>query len=148
MLLLLPAGAGALVRGRSVAGIRIGPRATALVIVAFSLSPALLLGGRGTRNAELNIRIPESERPLYEFLSGLPPDVLIAGWPGHAIDNVPYISARRILMSFETHLPFHEAYVRELRRRMTLLTDAYFATDVSPVLRLRDELGVTHLIVD
>jgi hypothetical protein len=35
-----------------------------------------------------------------------------------------------------------------MRRRMTALIDAYFASTSAPLLRLRDEFGVTHLVVD
>jgi hypothetical protein len=35
-----------------------------------------------------------------------------------------------------------------MRRRMEALIDAYFAADPTPLLRLRREFGVTHLLVN
>jgi hypothetical protein len=35
-----------------------------------------------------------------------------------------------------------------MRRRMQALIDAYFANDAVPLRRLREEFGVTHLLVD
>src|SRR4029450_5452837 len=51
-------------------------------------------------------------------------------------------------VTFETHQAFHENFVQEMRRRMSALIDAYFAHDQMPLRRLRDEFGVTHLLLD
>ncbi|MEE8156492.1 MAG: hypothetical protein V3T53_16170 [Phycisphaerales bacterium] len=39
-------------------------------------------------------------------------------------------------------------YTLEMRRRMTAIICAYFASGPGPLMKLRDEFGVTHLIVD
>jgi hypothetical protein len=104
----------------------------------------LPFGGRGSTDAGLNVNA-ESHRRLYDFLGGLPKDVLIAGWPTD-VDNVPYLSRRQAFVSFELHQTLHQGYADEMRRRMRVLIDAYFATDQRALLRLRDEFGVTHLI--
>jgi hypothetical protein len=73
---------------------------------------------------------------------------MIAGWPGDVVDNIPYVAARKILIGYETHLVFHRLDAEEMRRRLGALIDAYFASDVAPLRRLRDGLGATHLLVD
>jgi hypothetical protein len=85
---------------------------------------------------------------LYQFLAALPPDALVAGWPADVINNVPYLSHHRALVTFETHQAFHEAFVQEMRRRMRALIDATFAQDAAPLRHLRDAFGVTHLLFD
>jgi hypothetical protein len=51
-------------------------------------------------------------------------------------------------MTVETHQVFHEGYTLEMRRRMDAIINAYFATSLEPIVRLRDEFGVTHLLVE
>jgi hypothetical protein len=128
--------------------LRASPLARAAVVIGAMVLLLLFLGGRGSGHAGIGVTIAEADRPLYGFLARLPPDAMIAGWPGEAIENVPYLSGRRILLSFEVHQAFHKAYADEMRRRMDALIDAYFATDVTPLLRLHRELGVTHLLVN
>src|SRR6185503_8910003 len=85
--------------------------------------------------------------------AALPPGALLAGWPalvgtGAVVENVPYLTARRALLTAETHVVFHEAYALEMRRRMRALIDAYFATDAAPLHALRARFHVTHLVID
>ena len=42
----------------------------------------------------------------------------------------------------------HEKFLLGMRQRMDAVFDAYLSTDGAPLLRLRDEFGVTHVIVD
>jgi hypothetical protein len=142
LVLLIPAAGaaiGARLSGRRFAAF--GEAAGVIVMAAIVLLP---FGGRGSTDAGLNTDA-ESQRPLYDFLRGLPKDVLIAGWPTD-VDNVPYVSRRQVFISYELHQVLHQGYADEMRRRMRALIDAYFATDQSALVRLRDEFGVTHLI--
>jgi hypothetical protein len=108
----------------------------------------LLLGGRGSKNAGFTVNISETQKGLYTFLSTLPPDVLIAGWPDNKMSPVPYLTGRRVLATYETHVAFHEAYTQEMRRRLTSLIDAYFTSSPASLLRLREEFAVTHLVIN
>ncbi len=105
-----------------------------------------LVGGRGSETAGLTVRI-DPKAKLYPFLATLPADALIAGWP-QTMDSVPYLSARQALVTMECHVAFNAGYVEEMRRRMRAILDAYLATDRAPLARLRDDLHVTHLLVD
>ena len=140
--LLIPAAGAAI--GAQLSGRRLsalGQRIGAIVLAAMVLLP---FGGRGSTDVGLNTDA-ESQRRLYDFLGQLPKDVLIAGWPTD-VDNVSYLSRRQVLISYELHLIWHQGCTDEMRRRMRALIDAYFATDPGPLVRLRDEFGVTHLI--
>jgi hypothetical protein len=107
----------------------------------------IFLGGRIGSNTGLTVQVSGRER-IYPFIATLPETALIAGWPQGVMDNVPYLSRRQILLSWETHQAFHTRYADEMRRRMGALIDAIFAVDEGPLISLRDTFHVTHLIVD
>ncbi len=120
-------------------------RCTAVLLMTAAC--LLLLGGRGGGDAGLNINLTRN-RAIYEYISLLPEDVVLAGWPTGVIENLPYLCRRKVLITREIHNTLHKGYVNEMRRLISALIDAYFAADSSPLLRLRDEFGVTHLLVD
>jgi hypothetical protein len=142
---MIPVGAYWLVAGRETGRLRRNVASAAAITV--SVLTVLLVGSRGPTQSGLPVVITAPQMALYDFLATLPADALVAGWP-ESMDNVPYVTGRRVLLSRELHLPFHAAYVRELRARMQALMDAYFATDIEPVIRLRDGYGVTHLVIE
>jgi hypothetical protein len=110
---------------------------------------ALLLscfGASGSHNAGM-YRFAEPGDPLLAAIADLPKDALVAGWPRGTIENVPYLTRRQVFLSEELHKASHSGFVEESRRRMRALLDAYFATSADPLRRLRDEFGVTHLVV-
>jgi hypothetical protein len=117
----------------------------ASVALAFCLLLLAAVGGRGSSRAGLNVELGNSS--LYEAISKLPADALIAGWPRGAIENVPYASRRTALLTYETHQAFHQRYADEMRQRMRAIIDATLATSNEPLLRLRNEHGVTHILV-
>ncbi len=104
------------------------------------------LGGRGSPDAGLNVVVTEDERAITAAITALPKSALVAGWPT-TLDSMPYLARRAALLTFETHLPYHRRFAELCRQRMEALIDAYFATSLEPLLRLRDRLGVTHLLV-
>ena len=116
-------------------------------ILAICLASLLGLGGRGNPDIGYTVRV-DPKNTIYRFLASLPNDAVIAGWPYGLLDNVPYLSQRRTLITFENHAVFHQEFVKEMRRRMIALIEAYFATDLPPLTRLRKDFGVTHLVLD
>ena len=118
-----------------------------LVVAIFCAVALLFLGSRGSPNTGLGIRVDIAD-PLYEFVGALPADSLIAGWPAGVLDNVPYVARRQAFATYETHQAFHTRYTLEMRRRVDAVIDAYFATTPEPLVRLRREFGVTHLLID
>ena len=48
----------------------------------------------------------------------------------------------------ETHQAFHSKYVLEMRERFQLFLNAYFSENQKDVELLRDEEGVTHMIIN
>jgi hypothetical protein len=122
------------------------PRVRSACVLAAGAAVLLAAGGKPAARAGLTARATADD-PLLQFLDGLPADAYIAGWP-NAMAPVPYLCARPVYVSYETHLPYRAGYALEMRRRMGLLIDAYFSPSVEPLLRLRDEEGITHFVVD
>jgi hypothetical protein len=115
------------------------------VTFVFCLFVLVTLGGRGDQRRGFSVNTGNA--PLYDVIAELPVDAVIAGWPHTAIENVPYASRRAALLTFETHQAFHKQYADVMRTRMRALIDATLATSNEPLLRLRDEHGVTHMLV-
>ncbi len=106
-----------------------------------------LLGGRGGGADSLSVDATP-QRALYAAVAGLPKDTVVAGWPAGVMDNIPWMTRRSVLLNRESHEALHQAYADEMRRRMDVLTDAYFAADLESLRRLRDEFRVTHLLLE
>jgi hypothetical protein len=113
---------------------------------AFILLVLVTLGGRGSDRAGLDVDARRNA-PLHDAIAELPVDAVVAGWPYTAIENVPYVSRRSALLTFETHQAFHKQYADEMRKRMRALVDATLATSDEPLVRLREGHGVTHMLV-
>ncbi len=116
--------------------------------LAWNVFVLLVLGARGTSWAGLTVLVPPAERPLYASIAQLPKTSVVAGWPGLAIDNVPYLSRRTAFVTRETHMPFHRRYTELMRTRMRAFVAAYYASDPEPLIALHRRHGVTHLVVD
>jgi len=87
-------------------------------------------------------------KPLADVITALPKDVLIAGWPAAEIRNVEYVTRRNVFFNAETHHVVHLTYMKIMRERMNAMFNAYLSVDAAPLVRLRQEFGVTHLLVD
>jgi hypothetical protein len=111
----------------------------------FCLVVLVTLGGRGSDKEGL--RGEARNDPLYDAIGDLSADAVVAGWPQTAIENVPYMSRRVALLTYETHQAFHKQYADVMRERMRALIDATLATSNEPLIRLRDGHGVTHMLV-
>lgn len=96
----------------------------------------------------LSVRIPKEDVAIYSFIEELPDDAFIAGLPTGIIENVPYLSRKRILYSHETHMVFHEQYILTMRQRLSDLLKALQAPNLAPLILLRDEYHVTHLVIE
>jgi hypothetical protein len=107
----------------------------------------LVLGGRPYEEGYY-VKIGASQRQALNFISELPKTALMGGWPTGIMNNIPLFSRRRVLLSGETHLAFHEGYVRDMRLKAEALIDAWFSTNSEALQSLRDRYGVTHFVVE
>ncbi len=107
-----------------------------------------LFGSRGTSFVGVEVVIPEPERPLYAHLAQLPKNSLIAGWPTGPVENVPYLSRRRVLTAHQLQMPFHALFTETVRDRVRAVIAAELAPGPEPACRLLTHFGVTHFLVD
>ena len=115
-----------------------------LAIVCFYL---MVFGGTG--NAKLlEFSVEKSSRPLFDAIAALPNDVVIAGWPLGHMQKVEYVTRRNVFVTADLHQLLHLAFVKAMHERMDALFEAYLSTDAAPLHRLRQEFGVTHLLVE
>jgi hypothetical protein len=117
----------------------------ALAVTVFVL--LFVLGSHVSPKVGTTVNL-QKNKVMFQAIAKLPPDVLVAGWPRGPTESVPYAARRRALLTMEVHQAFHDDYLLEMRRRMRAIIDAYFATSPEPIVRLRDELGVTHLLIN
>jgi hypothetical protein len=143
---LLPACAVALASGVKLASERQAAVGRSVAVAAMALLVLVPFGGFGDGSKGLDLVVRDRDKPLYAFLAKLPKESLIGGWP-EDLNNVPYVSRRRPVITYEVHQAFHKDFTDEMRRRMRLTIDALYAPDLGPIVRLRDELKVTHLVV-
>lgn len=145
IVILFPAALHAL--AGSIPFLRDKPWRISTLIVSVVAVFLLLLGGKGNGGLGYTVRILGGTN-LFSFISKLPPDSMIAGWPLGMIDNVSYISKRKTYLNHETHQATQKKYALEMRRRMNALIDVFFALDSKPLQTLRDQDHVDYLIID
>jgi hypothetical protein len=135
-------------------------RAQALVLLA-AVGPYLLIfsawridpGGPAKvtmselSSAGLQRQGGDGHAAAYAYLAEqIPIGTLVAGWPTD-LDDVPYLTGRRALATRETHQAFHRRYAELMRKRVRATIDALYDKDSAALVRLRDEFGVTHVVV-
>ncbi len=129
-------------------GRRLGkPSAGSVLSVGLCVACLVLLMPRGSSDAGFTVKSLET-LPIFDAVAELPTSSVIAGWPRGVVNHVPYLTGRSVLITYEVHQVFHKAYALEMRRRMKAVTEAIFAHDFQPIQTLRDDFGVTHLILD
>ena len=92
--------------------------------------------------------IAQPSRPLLVAIAALPKDSLITGWPYGEMKNIEYVTRRNAFLTAELHQVLHLGFIEIMRQRMDAVFDAYLSVDAAPLRRLRDQFGVTHLLVE
>ncbi|MBF0193194.1 MAG: hypothetical protein HQL71_01500 [Magnetococcales bacterium] len=116
-------------------------------IISLTIFCLLFLGGKAHRKQHGYDKNLSVYQTYYDQLKTLPKDAVIADWPKGRIESVTILTQRQAFIWKETHLPFNEIYVLNMRKRMFALIDAYFADSIAPLIKLRDEFGVDYLII-
>jgi hypothetical protein len=123
-------------------------RIAAATVLAVATLVLVTLGPGGPLGRRPSYTLRKPEKSLYEALGKLPKDAVVAGWPVGAMNTIALATRRTPFLTRETHYPYHTEMTLLMRKRMRALIAAYFATDVAPLRRLRDEFGVTHLLLE
>lgn len=83
---------------------------------------------------------------LYDFLSTLPKDVLIAGHPG-CMDSIPTLSKRKVLVMEELSLPYYPNFYNVIKKRTIDFFDVYYGTSSEEFYKFCSKYKVTHFVV-
>lgn len=124
------------------------PRLRACTFLAIIGVYLVAFGGRGNVELETGSMVAKSSQPLLAAIAALPKDSLIAGWPYGEIKNIEYATRRNAFLTAQLHQVLHVEFVETMRQRMNAVFEAYFSVDAAPLRRLRDQFGVTHLLVE
>ncbi len=88
-----------------------------------------------------------NEPEIYDFISTLPKDALIAGYPKD-LDCVPLYSKRSVLINDELNIPFAKNYYEKVKERLTDLFVAYYSDKEEDVKELCSKYNITHILVN
>jgi len=128
--------------------LKAAPRLRNLTFLAIVGIYLVAFGGRGNVEIAKSTVVAKTARPLFDAIAALPKHIVIAGWPYGEIKNLEYLTRRNAFLTAELHQVLHLGFVETMRQRMDALFEAYFCVDAAPLRRLRDEFGVTHLLVE
>ncbi len=128
--------------------LKAAPRLRSLTFLAIVGVYLVAFGGRGNVEIAKSTVVAETSRPLLHAIAALPKHIVVAGWPYGEIKNLEYVTRRNAFLTAELHQVLHLGFVETMRQRMDALFEAYFCVDATPLYRLRDEFGVTHLLVE
>lgn len=117
------------------------------IIFLIAIFLTFSLGSKITANTGFNVN-ENDKKPVFEYISNLPENSLIAGYPKGIMDGVKYFSGKSFYMNYETSVPIHKKHMLEIRERAKKLFEAYYATDLRTLKNFAKETGVTHLVTD
>jgi len=95
-----------------------------------------------------NAVVEKPVRPLFDAIAALPKNSLIAGWPVGPLRKLEYVTRRNVFLTGDLHQVLHLNFMQAMRERMDAMFNAYLSVDEAPLRRLRQDFGVTHLIVE
>jgi MFS family permease len=107
----------------------------------------LLFGGRGNVDFSESV-VKKSAQPLFAAVAALPTDAVVAGWPLGELRKMEYVTRRNVFLTGDVHQVLYLDCLKKMRERMDAMFDAYLSTDAAPIARLKQEYGVTHLLVE
>ena len=83
---------------------------------------------------------------LYDFLSTLPKDAVIAGHPQDA-NEIPLFAKRKVFLTYELSLPLHHNYYNDIRNRTDDLFRLYYAGSASLIKKMCAAEHIDYLLV-
>lgn len=87
-----------------------------------------------------------TDKKLYDFLSGLPKNILVAGHPEN-MNYVPTYAKRKVFLVEEMLLPYFPKFYNEMKKRTYDFFDAYYAVSAEQVYAFCAKNGITHFVV-
>jgi len=112
---------------------------------------AVLLAFLGTYSSQTfgyEVRLGGGEQGIAAAMRRLPANALVAGWPEGFMDDLTIVAKRSAFITYQTYMPYNQKMTLEMRARADAVIDAYYAPDLAPLRRLRDEFRVTHFLIE
>jgi hypothetical protein len=119
-----------------------------LWVAGFGALFLALVGSQNSRTFGYDLRLRDGERGIASAIHALPPDAVIAGWPEGFMDDLPLRTQRAAFINYQMYMPYHRDMTLEMRARASAVIAAYYAPDLTPLRRLRDQFHVTHFLVE
>jgi hypothetical protein len=132
---------------KSINGLRLSSKRHGAAFLALIALYLLLFGGRGNV-AFSEPALKPSEKRLFDAIAKLPRETVIAGWPVGQLRKVEYVTRRNVFLTGDLHQVLHVTFLQAMRERMDAIFDAYLSAGPAPIMRLRNQFGVTHLVVE
>lgn len=118
-----------------------------LVAAALTAVPLLAVAGHGVQ-APKTWRDYGRDADLYVWLqTKTPKDALFAG-SFQIMDEVPLFGRRRVYQNWKLAHPYRLGYFDLVTERTRKMYAAFYARDITDVVRFGDETGVDYMIVD
>jgi len=92
-------------------------------------------------------QVSHTRQSLYEFISGLPRDVLLAGHP-RDMDEIPLFSHRKVLVTYELTNPHLVGYYSEIKERTSDFFGAYYSGNWSEIIEFCDKYKIDYLVIN
>jgi hypothetical protein len=92
-----------------------------LLVFCFPFMVKMLGNSLGGTNQEENAQ-------LYNFISALPKDILLAGHP-HDMDAIPLFTKRKVYLNFELSHPMYSKYYEMIKERTYKVFYIYYTSD-------------------
>ncbi len=83
---------------------------------------------------------------LYDFLSSLPKDSMIAGHPKE-MDEIPLLCKRKVFVQRELSLPYYKTYYEEISRRTNDFFKLYYSSDKDEIKSICHVCGIDYVVV-
>jgi hypothetical protein len=86
-------------------------------------------------------------KELYEYLSNLPEDIVIAAHPCLA-DGIPIFTQKKVFINFELSNPWYNKYWEIVKKRTFDFFNAYYSEKPRPIYEFCNKNGIDYLVVD
>lgn len=83
---------------------------------------------------------------LYQFISTLPKNALIAGHP-FEMSEIPLFSKRKVFIQFELSTPFYRNYYEQIKQRTYDFFRLYYSGSFNEIKKVCIEYGIDYVLV-
>jgi len=83
---------------------------------------------------------------LYDYLTTLPKNVLIAGHP-FEMNEIPLFSKRKVFIEYELSLPFYKNYYEKIKQRTYDFFRIYYSNDIDEIKQICSFYKIDYFVI-